>query len=165
VRDRDGWVSAALVRRIQPGDVVRLGPPLGTMAVDTDSTRDIVCVAGGTGLAAMKSLVDELARYPRNRWVHLFVGARTEDELYDLPDLSQLAARHPWLSVVPVCADDPFFVGETGDVNQALLRLGPWPDHEFFVCGPPDMVKATLGTLSTMDVPPSMIQYDAVNAY
>jgi NAD(P)H-flavin reductase/hemoglobin-like flavoprotein len=165
VRDRDGWVSAALVRRVQPGDVVRLGPPLGTMAVDTRSNRDIVCVAGGTGLAAMKSLVDELARHPRNRWVHLFVGARNEDELYDLPDLAQLAARHPWLSVVPVCGDDPFFVGERGDVHQALARLGPWPDHEFFVCGPPAMVRATLGTLSTMAVPPSLIQYDTLSAY
>src|SRR5262249_47833362 len=44
VRDRDGWVSAAVVRRTQPGDVVRLGPPVGMMAIDPRSTRDVVCV-------------------------------------------------------------------------------------------------------------------------
>jgi NAD(P)H-flavin reductase/hemoglobin-like flavoprotein len=165
VRDRDGWVSAALVRRVQPGDVVRLGPPLGTMVIDANSTRDAVCVAGGTGLAAMKSLVDGLARYPHNRWVHLFVGARNQDELYDQPDLAQFAARHPWLSVVPVCADDPFFAGETGEVSEAIERYGPWPDHEFFICGPPAMTGAMLRLLSTMDVPPSMVQYDALSSY
>jgi NAD(P)H-flavin reductase/hemoglobin-like flavoprotein len=165
VRDRDGWVSAALVRRVQPGDVVRLGPPVGTMAIDANSPRDVVCVAGGTGLAALKSLVDDLARRPHNRWVHLFVGARTQDELYDLPDLGQLAARHPWLSVVPVCSEDPFFVGETGEVTEAVERFGPWPDHEFFVCGPPAMARALLRVLSTMDVPLSMVQYDALSSY
>jgi NAD(P)H-flavin reductase/hemoglobin-like flavoprotein len=165
VRDRDGWVSAAVVRRTQPGDVVRLGPPVGMMAIDPGSTRDVVCVAGGTGLAAMKALVDELAQQPNRRYVHLFVGARTAEDLYDLPDLNHLAARHPWLSVIPVCSEDPRFEGETGLVSEAVQRLGPWPDHEFFLCGPPQMIRTTLRTLSTMDVPGSMIQYDALTSY
>ncbi len=163
VRGRTGWVGAALVRRLRPGDVVRLGAPLGGMTIDAGSNRDVVCVAGGTGLSAMKSLVDELARHPHRRWVHLFVGARTAEELYDLPDLNHLAARLPWLSVVPVC-DDPYSAYESGPVSEAVRRFGPWPDHEFFLCGSPPMVRATLGVLSELDVPLDLIQFDALSS-
>ena len=104
-----GWVSSALVRRVQVGDFVRLAAPMGSMTLDRRSTRDIVCVAGGTGLAPIKALVEELTRYNRTRWVHVFFGARNRDDLYDLPALNRLAGRYPWLSVVPACSDDPTF--------------------------------------------------------
>ena len=58
VRALGGWVSAALVRRLIVGNVVNLGPPMGVMVLDRHSTRDLVCVAGGTGLAPIKALVD-----------------------------------------------------------------------------------------------------------
>ena len=46
------------------------------MTLDRDSERDILCVAGGVGLAPIKALVQEVARYNRTRWVHVFYGAR-----------------------------------------------------------------------------------------
>jgi len=144
--------------------VVRLGPALGTMSIDPASGRDAVMVAGGTGLAAMKALIDELAGRPHRRWVHLFVGARQEDELYDQAELDHLAARYPWLTVIPVCSDDPSFAGEHGLVSEAVERYGPWPEHEFFLCGPPPMIRSTLSVLSRMDIPVSWQQYDAVTS-
>jgi len=99
-----GWVSSALVRRLKVGDMIRLAAPMGSMMLDRKSTRDIVCVAGGTGLAPIKALVEELTRYNRTRWVHLFFGAKHRDDLYDLDELNRLAARYPWLSVVPACS-------------------------------------------------------------
>ena len=55
-----GWVSGALVRRLKPGDMLKLASPMGAMTVNRKSTRDIVCVAGGTGLAPVKAIVQEL---------------------------------------------------------------------------------------------------------
>jgi NAD(P)H-flavin reductase len=165
VRSRDGWVSAALVHRLAVGDLLRLGPPVGTMTVDPLSTRDIVGVAGGTGLAAIKAVVEELSRCRHNRWVHLFVGARSREDLYDLPGLLHLAGRYPWLSVIPVCSEDPTYTGEVGLVSDAVQRYGPWPDHEFYVCGAPGMVRATLGVLSTMDTSSALVHYDALTSY
>ena len=80
--------------------MIRLAAPMGSMTLDRRSTRDIVCVAGGTGLAPIKALIEELTRYNRTRWVHVFFGARNRDDLYDLAELNRLAARYPWLSVV-----------------------------------------------------------------
>lgn len=156
-----GWVSSALVRRIKPGDMIRLAAPMGSMMLDRQSTRDIVCVAGGTGLAPVKALIEELTLFNRTRWVHVFFGARDREDLYDLPALNRLAARYPWLSVVPSCDEDPGFSGEHGTVADVVARYGPWTEHDFFVSGSPAMVKATLRTLAEMQVPSVRIRYDA----
>ena len=156
-----GWVSSALVRRIKPGDMIRLAAPMGSMVLDRRSTRDIVCVAGGTGLAPIKALIEELTRYNRTRWVHVFFGARDRDDLYDLAALNRLAGAYPWLSVVPACSEDVEYPGEQGNVNEVVARYGPWQDHDFFVSGSPGMVRSTLRTLAEMQVPAIRIKYDA----
>jgi NAD(P)H-flavin reductase/hemoglobin-like flavoprotein len=156
-----GWVSSALVRRVKSGDLIRVAAPMGSMTLDRKSTRDVVCVAGGTGLAPIKALVEELTRYNRTRWVHVFFGAKDRDDLYDLAELNRLAARHPWLSVVAACSEDPGYQGEQGNISEVLSRYGPWAEHDFFVSGSPAMVKATLRTLAEMQVPSVRIKYDA----
>ncbi len=155
-----GWVSPALVRRLRVGDVIRIGPPAGSMTLDRHSARDIVCVTGGTGLAPIKSIIEELTRYNRSRWVHVFVGARDQDDFYDLEAMRHLAGRYPWLSLVPACSDDEDFSGEKGNIGDVVERFGPWPDHDFFVCGPPPMVSATLASLTRIGVPTIRIRYD-----
>jgi NAD(P)H-flavin reductase/hemoglobin-like flavoprotein len=156
-----GWVSSALVRRLKPGDMIRLAAPMGSMTLDRRSTRDIVCIAGGTGLAPIKALIEELTRYNRTRWVHVFFGAKDRDDLYDLPELNRLAARYPWLSIVAACSDDPSFVGEQGQIAEVVSRYGPWKEHDFFVSGSPAMVRSTLRVLAEMQVPAVRIKYDA----
>ncbi|XVU25312.1 globin domain-containing protein [Actinoplanes sp. CA-054009] len=156
-----GWVSSALVRRLEVGDMVRLAAPMGSMTLDRRSTRDTVFIAGGTGLAPIKSLLEELTRYNRTRWVHVFFGARNREDLYDLAELNRLAARYPWLSVVTACSDDPTFPGEQGQISDVVARYGPWNEHDFFVSGSGPMVKATLKTLAEQQVPSIRIKYDS----
>jgi NAD(P)H-flavin reductase/hemoglobin-like flavoprotein len=156
-----GWVSSALVRRLKIGDMVRIAAPMGSMTLDRRSTRDIVFVAGGTGLAPIKAMIEELTRFNRTRWVHVFYGAKDREDLYDLAMLNQLAARYPWLSIVPACSEDPSFSGEQGNISEVIARYGPWADHDFFVSGSPAMVKATLRTLAEMEVPAMRVKYDA----
>jgi NAD(P)H-flavin reductase/hemoglobin-like flavoprotein len=156
-----GWVSSALVRRLQVGDMIRLAAPMGSMNLDRRSTRDAVFVAGGTGLAPIRSLLEELTRYNRTRWVQVFFGARTRDDLYDLAELNRLAARYPWLSVVASCSEDPTFPGEQGNISDVVARYGPWNEHDFFVSGSGSMVRATLKTLAEMQVPSIRVKYDS----
>ncbi|MDP9798653.1 NAD(P)H-flavin reductase [Catenuloplanes nepalensis] len=155
-----GWVSGALVRRVRAGDLLRLASPMGSMTLDRRSTRDIVCVAGSTGLAPIKALLEELTRFNRTRWVHVFFGAGTRDDLYDLPELRAIAAQHPWVSLVPACSRDASFDGERGNVSEIVGRYGPWSDHDFYVAGSSGMVRSTLRTLTALDVPRSRIRYD-----
>ncbi|WP_026211654.1 globin domain-containing protein [Longispora albida] len=160
-----GFVSSALVWKAKPGDMLRLGAPIGTMSLDRTSTRDVVCVAGGTGLAPLKSLIEELATFNRTRWVHLFFGVRSRADLYDLGALNQLAGRHSWLSVVPSLSEDPGAPGcEQGTAAEVVARRGPWQEHDFFVSGSPAMVRSTLSTLSVLGIPRQRIRYDTLTS-
>jgi NAD(P)H-flavin reductase/hemoglobin-like flavoprotein len=158
---RAGWVSSALVRRVRPGDLLRLAAPMGSMVLDRESTRDVLCVAGGVGLAPIKALVEELTGYNRTRWVHVFYTATNRENLYGLAELHQLATRHPWLSVVPACSTDPGFDGEHGEISELLHRYGPWTTHDCFVSGSATLVKSALRTLAEQEVPTAQIRYDA----
>jgi NAD(P)H-flavin reductase len=143
--------------------MIRLAAPMGSMTLDRRSTRDAVFVCGGTGLAPIKSLLEELTRYNRTRWVHVFFGARIREDLYDLAELNRLAARYPWLSVVTACSEDASFAGEHGNISDVVARYGPWNEHDFFVSGSGKMVKATLKTLAEMQVPSIRVRYDSFN--
>ncbi len=157
-----GWVSGPLVWRAQVGDYLRLGAPMGDMRIDQPSGRDVVCIAGGTGLAPVKAMIDGMARWNTARNVTLFFGARRTNELYDMGALHRLAAVNRWLTVVPVVSDDPSFNGERGLLPDAVARAGSWTDHDIVVCGSPDMTRATVNRLTAIGVPADRMTYDVV---
>jgi NAD(P)H-flavin reductase/hemoglobin-like flavoprotein len=156
-----GWVSTALVRHAAPGDVVRLGHPTGTMIADRQSTKDLVMIAGGTGLAPMRAIIEDMARWNWFRRVHLFFGARRPDELYDMPALHDLAAAHEWLTVTPAVSHDPNFSGEQGNVVDVALRHGDWRNHDVFVSGSGAMVRRSIDSLLISGVPLTSIKFDS----
>jgi NAD(P)H-flavin reductase len=146
-----GRVSRALVHETGPGDTLVLGPPRGTMIVDDRSSRDILCVAGGTGLAPIKAIIEGLAdtTVPRPaRRISLFFGARRREDLYDLADLRRLEAACPSLRVIPALSHEPGFAGLRGMLPEVVRQHGSWHDSEVFVSGPADMVRATLRILA-----------------
>lgn len=158
-----GWVSGALVRHTRAGDSLLLGPAAGPMALDHDSGRDILCVAGGTGLGPLKALVEEAAHDGyRRRGIHLLVGARTRAGLYDQAALEALSERCPALRVIPVVSDEPFN-GMRGDVRDVLGRFPGWAEHDVYVAGPPTMVRRTVSRLEDLGVPPTRIRHDPLD--
>ena len=153
VKARDGGpVSSALVRRVGVGDVLRLGPPLGDLTLD-DSDRDLLLVAGGLGLAPMKALIDQVARQGPARRVDLFVGFRTEDQVYDRADLRRLEQDNPWLTVTLAISEDKVSSLEHGDVGDVVVRHGPWVSRKVYVAGPAVMVEDTVSRLVRHGVP------------
>ena len=154
-----GQVSQALVYRARPGDVVRLGPTQGDMTLDPRSDRDLVCVAGGTGMAPIRALVEQAARNGIQRYVDVFVGARTADELYGLDDMLRMSQRHHWLSVRAAVSHERI-AGLEGTLPQVLDEFGPWYQHEAFLSGPVDMVTSATATLARQGIPPEQIHFD-----
>ena len=155
-----GWVSGALVRKTQVGDMLRIGPPIGGMVVDQGSHRDIVCVAGGTGLAPMKAIIEGLAGGASERRAHLFFGVRRRDELYDMPALQQLAARHSWLTLVTAVSEDDRYAGERGNLCDVVARHGRWLDHDLYASGSPPMIRSTVSRFRELGVPSERIHHD-----
>ncbi|MFE2109523.1 globin domain-containing protein [Kitasatospora sp. NPDC059463] len=162
-RTGQGGVSEALVEHTAVGDRLRLGPPRGTL-MPQDDTRDLLLVAGGTGLAPMKAIVEELVEHrPRGRRVHLFVGARARSDLYDWPALAELGGRKPWLELVPVAddaADGPAVPG--GRLAEAVSRAGDWSQHLACVSGPAGLVDEVRTRLVASGLPSARIHHDPV---
>ncbi|WP_235617296.1 globin domain-containing protein [Streptomyces thermolilacinus] len=161
-------VSDALVTDTGVGDTLRLGPAQGTTTLDGELTRDVLVVAGGTGWATAKALLEDFAaRRPPGRSAHLFLGARSADDLYDAPALVRLESRCPWLRVVRVLDDGPGGSGGSGgsghrSVVDAPARHGDFGGHVAYVSGPPAMVTATAWHLSALGLPPDLIRHDPV---
>jgi NAD(P)H-flavin reductase/hemoglobin-like flavoprotein len=155
-----GFVSGPLVWSAAIGDNLKLGAPMGEMAIDKESRRDVLCIAGGTGLAPLKAIIDEMTRWNTARRVTLFVGVRRADDLYDMAALHRIAALNRWLTIVPCVSDDSTFIGEHGTLSEVVARHGSWKDHDVFLCGSPDMTRATLSRLREIGVPAERISFD-----
>jgi NAD(P)H-flavin reductase/hemoglobin-like flavoprotein len=155
-----GAVSMALTQLQSVGGVLRLGPPVGVLTLDTSAASDILMVGGSTGLAPLKSITEQLATSPRPRKVHLFFCARAVDSLYDLRNLQKLAAEHDWLTVVPVVTADSRFDGEKGSVPDVVVRSGSWAGREVYLAGPTEMVCDTSARLISAGTPRGQIHIE-----
>ncbi|MFI1649118.1 globin domain-containing protein [Streptomyces avidinii] len=152
-----GWVSNALVRHARPGDVLRLGPPAGSMVVDHSTDNGMLCLGGGTGIAPIKALIEDVAEHGERRPVEVFFGARSDSDLYDKDTLLGLQRSHPWLSVRPVVGD-----GLAGQLPQAVGEHGPWSSYDAFISGPPAMIRNGVDELLRIGIPGERIRHDAV---
>jgi NAD(P)H-flavin reductase/hemoglobin-like flavoprotein len=155
-----GAVSMALTYLQAVGGSLRLGPPVGALTLDTSSGRDILMVAGSTGLAPLKAMVEQLAAGPARPKTRLFFCARTAEGLYDLASIEKLAAEHDWLTVVPVTTADPRFEGESGSVPDVVLRSGSWSGHDVYLAGPTEMVRDTSARLISAGTPRGQIHVE-----
>jgi len=157
-----GLVSNTLVHHSDVGDCVLLGAAEGAMTV-AESSRDLLCVAGGTGLAPIKAIIEEAIAADKAaskaRAITLFVGARQHFDLYDLEDLQLLEAAYPALRVIPVLSEQPGFAGLTGMLPDVVKAQGVAGDVEAYVCGPPGMVR-TAAALLAASLPDSQIHHD-----
>jgi NAD(P)H-flavin reductase/hemoglobin-like flavoprotein len=155
-----GALSLALARGLSPGARVRLGPPVGSLTLDTHSGRQVLLVAGSTGLAPLKAIAGQIAELADPPEVQLFVGAQREEGLYDLPSLEKLAAEAPWLTVTPCVSDDPDYPGERGTLPDVVARSGWWANHDAYLAGPTAMVEAMSARLSSLGVPESQVHVE-----
>ncbi|WP_330293760.1 globin domain-containing protein [Streptomyces sp. NBC_00576] len=152
-----GWVSNALVHRAQPGDVVRLGPPAGTMTVDHTTNSGLLCLGGGTGIAPIKALVEDVAEHGDRRRVEVFYGARTDLDLYDIDTMLRLQQSHPWLAVRAVIDQHAHL-----QLPDAVREYGPWYEYDAYLSGPPGMIRSGVEALRSAGFPAERIRHDSV---
>lgn len=145
-----GEVSPALAA-LEPGEPLRVGPAAGTLRLDPLAGRDLVMAADSTGLAPLKAILRQAARQPAPPLITLLAGGERPDDLYDMEDLRKLAARSPWLTVIPVA------YREDGPLDEALARCGDWAHREAFLAGPPGMITAAAARLASCGTPPEQV--------
>ena len=163
-----GQATDRLFNHLQKGECVEIDGPYGLAYLRRASSRDIVCVAGGSGLAPMLSIARgaSQAGMLQDRQLHFFYGARTQRDLCgeaflrELPEYGARIHYHPVVSQASA-AGQPAWAGATGLVHHQVQRvLGPeMSRYEYYFAGPPPMTQA----LQEMLMLEHQVQFDLLH--
>ncbi|CAL9478875.1 Flavohemoprotein [Streptomyces sp. enrichment culture] len=153
-----GWVSSALAHRARPGDIIRLGPAVGSMTVDHTTDTGLLRLGGGTGITPVKALVEDVAEHAVRRPVEVFCGARTEPGLYGIDTMLRLRRDRPWLSVRAVVDRQTH-----RRLPDAIREYGPWSGYDAYRSGPPGMIRKGGDAVRNAGVSLERIRHDAVD--
>lgn len=139
-----GEFSDYIFNRVGAGDSLEVVGPYGNFLLREGSLRPVIMLAGGTGFAPIKGLVEEILSSGAARPIHLYWGARSREDLY-LHDLAQSWCSHPGFHYVPVlsAAGDSLWTGRRGLVHQAVIQ--DYPDlspFEVYANGPRAMIQS-----------------------
>jgi CDP-4-dehydro-6-deoxyglucose reductase len=143
---KDGRFTTRLFTEMKEGDSVRFEGPLGSFFLREDSAKPIIFVAGSTGFAPVKSMVEYAFRTGMKRQMVLYWGTRSRRDMYlaELPE--KWAREHPNFRFVPVLSEprpEDDWPGRTGLVHETILQ--DYPDlsaYQLYACGSAAMVAA-----------------------
>ncbi|MGP3686566.1 globin domain-containing protein [Streptomyces sp. IBSNAI002] len=159
-----GRLSTALVRDVQPGEMLRLGAAGGRLTFRRGD-RPASLIAAGTGWAPVRALLEDLAERPPDQDVRLFVVARDAAHLYDRPLIDEYAAACPWLCVTYLTPAPGQHRNQATDrLATALGHRGMWPEQDVYLSGPPLFVEETARLLEELGALPGRIFHDSVPA-
>ena len=153
---------------LKPGDDVVISGPFGEFfAKKTDA--EMLFVGGGAGMAPMRShIFDQFFRLGTSRKISFWYGARSLREAFYVDHFDKIEAKFPnfdWQLALSEPLPEDAWKGKTGFIHQVVydnyLRDHPAPeDVEFYLCGPPMMIKACMEMLDSLGVEPENILFD-----
>jgi len=160
-----GLFSKFAFNHLREKTLLRIEGPLGTFFLNEESERPIIMVAGGTGFAPVKSIIEHARHKQLQRQIHLYWGARSKEDLY-LHDLAcEWADEISDFNYVPVLSEphiDDRWKGRTGLVHEAVLAdFTDLSDYEVYTCGPPPMVNIVRKTFIKQGLAEEFIYSDS----
>ena len=162
-----GVVSSYLFN-LKPGDTVSVSGPFGHF-VATESDSEMIFVGGGAGMAPMRAhILDQLERLKSKRKISFWYGARSLRELFYQDVFERLQAENDnfrWTIALSEPRPEDEWRGKAGFIHEVLLenylKDHPAPeDCEYYLCGPPMMIKAVCNMLDNLGVDPDNISFD-----
>jgi CDP-4-dehydro-6-deoxyglucose reductase len=161
----NGLFTGHVFTQMKEKDLLRVRGPLGVFFLRQESERPAILVAGGTGFAPMKSILEDAFARGLTRPLHLYWGVRARRDLY-MDALPQAWARtYSHFKYTPVLSEprpEDAWDGRTGWVHDAVIA--DYPDlsgHEVYASGPPPMVEAIKKTGSAHGLAPERLFFDS----
>ena len=153
---------------LKPGDTVDAIGPFGDFHIKP-TRKEMVYIGGGAGMAPLRAHLTHLLEVEKSaRRISFWYGARSRQELFYTDLFEQLAAKHQnfgFHTALSAPLDEDKWTGDTGFIHEVVLSKA-LENHEniggveFYLCGPPMMVKACTKMLADLGVPPAQIAYD-----
>lgn len=140
------FVFGATAPALKEKDILRFEGPLGSFFLREDSQKPIIFVASGTGLAPIKSIIEQMQAKKILRPIHLYWGGRRPSDLYLNGLCQSWVDEIPHFKYTPVISDpqaEDIWTGRTGFVHAAVMADYPNMAHfQVYACGAPVMVNA-----------------------
>jgi CDP-4-dehydro-6-deoxyglucose reductase len=147
--------------------ILRIEGPFGSFYYRDNSEKPIIMVAGGTGFAPIKGIIEHMLHNNIKREVTLYWGAKAGADLY-MPELPEAwAKQYPHIKFIPVLSDavaEDNWQGRTGFVHQAVLDdIADLSAYEVYCCGAPAMVEVAHVSFQQAGLPEDAFYSDAFN--
>lgn len=160
-----GLFSSLLDSGFTIGQELELKGPYGVFMLREKEPADIICVGGGSGMAPLWSLLQDMAERGIERRVTYFYGARTRKDLFYLDRLHELEQQLPGFRFIPalsMATEEDQWEGEAGLITDVLDRhLAEDQMHtQAYLCGPPPMIDAAIPVLMSKGISEDRIFYD-----
>lgn len=153
IRQVQGGVATTYVHeQLNVGDELEVSGPYGQFFVRKSDEKDVIFIAGGSGLSSPQSMIHDLLDDGDTRTIYLFQGARDVAELYNRELFEDLMKKYPNFRYIPALnapkAEDAW-TGFTGFVHEAVADFfeNKCSGHKAYLCGPPPMIDAAISTL------------------
>lgn len=159
----DGRFTPKVFNSMHNKDLMRIEGPHGSFFYHEDSEKDILLMAGGTGFAPIKGIVEHLLSEQVTRPVYLYWGVRTQADLYLRELAEQWAADNDNIQFIPVLSDaDEQWSGRTGYVHEAVLSdFDDLSSFDIYTCGPPAMITAAEQSFQEKGMDKAHFYYDS----
>ena len=162
-RVEGGAMSSFLRENVAINQLMRMEGPKGTFFV-RESLKPILFIATGTGIAPVKSMVEDLINKETKRQIHIYWGMRHKDELY-CKSLNELAFYHSNVHFIPVLSQDEKWNGKKGHVQDAVLSdFDSLIDYEVYACGSINMISDAKEKFIKKELSENAFHFDAFTA-
>ena len=159
-----GHFTDYIFNELKEKSILRIEGPYGNFYFREDSTRPIILMAGGTGFAPIKAIIEHALSEGVSRPMHLYWGVRSKADLY-LDKLARHWAEKSNFTYRPVLSDplvSDNWHGRSGFVHQAVVedfpRLGA---YDIYASGPPVMINAGKKAFLAHGLPEEHLYYDS----
>ncbi|GAC1392318.1 MAG: 2Fe-2S iron-sulfur cluster binding domain-containing protein [Ktedonobacteraceae bacterium] len=160
-----GLFSSLLDGGFTIGQELEVKGPYGVFMLREKYESDIICIGGGSGMAPLWSLLNDMAERGINRKATYFYGARTQKDLFYLDRLQQLEGQLPGFRFIPalsMATAEDAWEGETGLITEVLERNleADQGKTQAYLCGPPPMIDAAIPVLVRKGISEDRIFFD-----
>lgn len=161
---KKGIATTYIHKAVRVGDEIILTGPYGDFYLNEDSNKEIICIAGGSGKAPIKSILSYLKDRGMPRKVTYFFGALTKKDLYYTDEMQALEKEFSNFRYVPALSKptkECDWNGETGLITEVLNKqISDMSDMEAYLCGSPRMIDACVKVLKEHNISENSIFYD-----
>jgi Na+-transporting NADH:ubiquinone oxidoreductase subunit F len=159
----NGICTTFVFNHLKVGDTVRFNGPYGEFHL-RDTNRDILFIAGGSGMAPIKSILHNMVEKNNTRKTTYFFGARAVRDLFLVEEMREIEKRLPNFTFIPALSNplpEDNWKGETGLITDVLDRhLKTGANLEAYLCGSPGMIDASVKVLTKKGISEELIFYD-----